>query len=475
MVVTMPNYDLIILGQGSAAFAAAIKANDLGIKTAMVGGNATPGTVIGGTCVNVGCMPSKRLITVANSFYHAMNNSFEGIKYEKSELNFKNVIEQKDRLVAKFRKEKYADVVKNLENVTYFEGKGKFISKYEVEVDHKYLKGKKFLIAVGARANIVPIKEIEKIDYLTNEEVLNLKKLPESMCIIGGRALGLEFAQTYAHFGTKVTILQRSERILPEEEPEISEALKKYLQEEGIKVITEMSINYAKRKGKNKIINVSANGKTFDIECEQILFATGRKPNTDNLGLDKVGVKADERGFVLVNNKMQTSASHVWAAGDVIGEPMLETVAAKEAATAVENAFAENKKKINFNEIPHAVFTYPEVASVGLTDAQAIQKGIKCNCAVLPFELVPKAHVIGDTRGLVKIVVDNETKQILGAHILATNAADIIHEGVLAVKFGLTVDDIIDTVHVFPTLSEAIKLAAQSFRRDLTKMSCCVE
>ncbi|MBI2543271.1 MAG: mercury(II) reductase [Candidatus Aenigmarchaeota archaeon] len=468
-------YRFVILGQGSAAFAAAIKANDLGIKTAMIGGNATRGTVIGGTCVNVGCMPSKNLITVGTVFYHAVNNSFEGIKYDKSELNFKKIIKQKDKLVRKFRKEKYADVIKNLENVTYVEGRGKFISKNKVGVGNRILKGEKFLVAVGARANVIPVQGLERGDYLTNEEALNLKELPKSMCVIGARALGLEFAQMYAHFGTKVTVLQRSERILPESEPEISEALRNYLEGEEITIYTGVKIGNVDKKGEKKLINFKVGNKTKIIECEQLLFATGRKPNTDNLGLNKVDVKTDDKGFIVINNEMQTSASDVYAAGDCTGEPMLETLAAKEGAIAVENAFTNKKRKINLKEVPSAVFTYPEVASVGLTDAEAIVEGIRCTCGVLPLELVPKAHIIGDTRGLVKLVVDKETKKIQGVHILAPHAADIIHEGTLAVKFGLTVDDIIDTVHVFPTLSEAIKLAAQSFYKDVSKLSCCTE
>ncbi|MBI2583518.1 MAG: mercury(II) reductase [Candidatus Aenigmarchaeota archaeon] len=468
-------YDLIILGQGAAAFAAAIKANELGIKTAMIGGNATPGTVIGGTCVNVGCLPSKNLITVANVFHYAANNSFEGIKYEKGALNFRKAIEQKDRLVAKFRKEKYADLIENLENVTYIEGRGRFVSKNSVEVDGKKIEGGKFIVAVGARSNIIPVKGLDEINYLTNEEALDLKELPESLCVVGGRALGLEFAQMFSHFGTKVTVLQRSERVIPEEEPEISDALRQYLEEEGIKIYTGMNINFVKKSGSKKTVNFSVKGSAKEIEADHILFATGRKPNTDGLHLDKADVKLDEKGFVKVNSEMQTSASHVFAAGDVIGEPMLETIAAKEGAVAVENAFGKARKKINFSEVPRAVFTYPEVASVGLTDAQAISKGIRCSCRTLPLSFVPKAHIIGDTRGLVKIVTDNQTKRIVGVHILAPHAADIIHEGTLAVKFKLAIDDIIDTVHVFPTLSESVKLAAQSFYKDVSKMSCCTE
>jgi len=468
-------YELIILGQGAAAFAAAIKANDLGIKTAMVGSNVTSGTLIGGTCVNVGCLPSKNLITVSTFFHKASSHSFEGIQYGKGKLNFKKVVEQKDKLVTKFRKDKYADVLMGLEHVDYIESLAKFVSKNEVKVDGRKLQGEKFLIATGARAYVPPVKGIEHIGYLTNEEALSLTELPESLCVIGGRAVGLEFAQMYAHFGVKVTVLQRSERILPETEPEIAEALAEYLEEEGIDIFTGVNMrSVGKTKGK-KVVHFTVDGKPQEVQADHILFATGRTPNTEMLDLGKAGVQLDERGFVKVNDEMQTSVPHVWAAGDVIGEPMLETVAAKEGAIAVENAFPQEKRKINFLEVPSAVFTYPEVASVGLTDAEAVANGIKCSCRTIPMSFVPKAHIIGDTRGLIKVVAERETKRVVGVHILAPHAADLIHEATLAVKFRLTVDDIIDTVHVFPTLSEAIKLAAQSFYKEVDKLSCCVE
>ncbi len=471
----MPKYELVILGQGSAAFAAAIKANELGIKTASIGANATKGAVIGGTCVNVGCVPSKNMITVGNIFHQYSAERFEAIQYGKSKLDFRKAIAEKDALVKKFRKEKYADVMRGLDSVEYIPKLGRFTSSHEVKVDGGTIEGEKFVIATGARAKIIPVKGVEESSYLTNEEALSLRELPDSMIVIGGRALGLEFAQTYAHFGTKVTVLQRNERILPDEEPEISESLKRYLEEEGIVIHNGVSLKEVSKKGEMKLVRVLVDGKEREFSAEQLLFATGRSPNTDYLDPEKAGVQLDTNGFVKVDHGMRTSAPHIWAAGDVVGEPMLETIAAKEGAVAVHNAFDENEKKINFNEVPRAVFTSPEVASVGLTDAQANGLGIRCSCGTLPLEMVPKAHIIGDTRGLVKLVVNTRTKRIVGVHILAPNAADIIHEGVLAVKFKLTIDDIIDTVHVFPTLSESIKLAAQSFYKDVSKMSCCTE
>ncbi len=471
----MRNYDLVIIGQGSAAFAAAIKANELGIKTANIGANVTKGTLIGGTCVNVGCVPSKNLITVGNIFYQHSADYFRAIRYGRSRLDFRKVMAEKDALVRKFRKEKYADVMKGLDNVEYIPKLAQFISSSEVKVDGGVISGKKLVIATGARASVPQVKGIEQVSYLTNEEALSLKELPDSMIIIGGRALGLEFAQMYAHFGTKVTILQRNERILPDEEPEISQALKLYLEQEGVAIHTGVTLKEVSEKSRKKIVRAHVNNEEKEFNADQLLFATGRTPNTEYLNPEKASVELDGNGFVKVNGQMQTSAPHIWAAGDVIGEPMLETIAAKEGATAASNALAGTKKSIDFREVPRAVFTYPEVASVGLTDAQANGQGIRCNCGILPLELVPKAHIIGDTRGLVKIVANMKTKQIVGVHILASNAADMIHEGVLAVKFKLTIDDIIDTVHVFPTLSESLKLAAQSFYRDVRMMSCCTE
>jgi mercuric reductase len=271
----MDSYRLIILGQGSAAFAAAIRANQMGVKTAMVGGNATMGTVIGGTCVNVGCMPSKRLISVGTMFYNGIDNAYEGIEYGTGKLNFRKIIQEKDRLVRKFRKEKYVDVLKNLEHVTYHPVRGKFVSRNAVEAGDETFYAEKILIATGARATVPTIRGVDKTDYLTNEEALSLTELPRSLCIVGGRALWLEFAHMYAQFGTKVTVLQRGERILPGYEPEISSALTEYLQEIGVKIYTSVKIDHISKKGKaGKSITFSAEGISRELVCDRILFCS---------------------------------------------------------------------------------------------------------------------------------------------------------------------------------------------------------
>ncbi len=463
-------FDLVIVGSGSAAFGAALKASEHDAKIAMI----EKGT-IGGTCVNVGCVPSKNLLRAGELRYYDSNRDFPGIRPGRTTLEFRRVMEQKDQIVKGLRKEKYSDVLKSLPSAKLFHGKARFASRTRVKVDGINVDGRKFVVATGSSPRIPPIQGIDKVDYLTNVEALSLRDKPNSMVILGGRALGLEFAQMYSHMGTQVTVLQRSERIIPEEEPEISDALQQYLEEEGIQIKTGAQVKQVHEKNGQKVVLATANGKEFEAEGDELLMATGREPNTKELGLEAVGVKLREDGAVKVNQEMHTTATHVWAAGDVIGEPMLETIAAKEGATAAENALRGAHRKIDFLPVPKAVFTSPQVASVGLTDKEANEKGYKCVCRTVEMKKVPKAITIRETRGLIKMVAENSTGRILGVHILGDNAADIIHEGVLAVKYRLTVDDIIDTVHVFPTMAESTKLAAMSFRKDLENLSCCAE
>lgn len=463
----MEKHDLIILGSGSAAFGAAIKAVDLGAKVTMI----EKGT-IGGTCVNVGCVPSKHLLRVGEINYYR-NHGHAGLGVTSS-LDFAGTIKEKREIVEGLRNGRYINVIDAL-GITLIRGGAAFVSKNEVNVSGRILQAGKFIIATGSSPHIIPIEGIDKVDYLTNVEAMELPELPDSMVVLGGRAIGLEFAQMFSHFGTKVTVLQRSQRIIPEEESIISDYLKTYLEEEGINIETDAGVKSVRKEKDNIVVSALVGGGKREFKAEKLLMATGRKPNTKGLGLEKAGVGVDDNGAVIVNEEMRTAAPNIWAAGDVIGEPMLETVAGKEGAIAAGNALTGKGKKMDFSAVPHAVFTMPQVASVGLTEKQAEEKGITCRCSTIPVELVPKALLAKDTRGLVKMVIDAKDERILGVHILASLAADMIHEGVLAVKYGMTIDDIIDTVHVFPTMTEAVKLVAQSFRKDISKMSCCAE
>ncbi len=471
----MEEYEYAVVGHGAAAFAAALKADDAGIKTVMIGKNETAGAILGGTCVNVGCVPSKRLITLGNLLDKINYRRFDGLSYLTRIENFSKIIQDKEFLVESMRFSKYKKVLGKLKNVKYVNGFASFKDKNILMVNGQEIRAKKILIATGARAKIPRIDGIEKIRYLTNEEALSLEKLPKSIIIVGGRALGLEFAELFAHLGVQVTLLQRSDRILPDWEPEVSYYLEQYLKEDGINIITNVKIDeVSKIKG---LINLtfSVKGIKRESKAEEILLATGRMPNIEKLNLNNIGIKLDKDGFIKINKYLETSVEGIYAAGDVTGEPMLEALAAAEGNKATINAFGGKKVAIDLNSVPSAVFTFPEAARVGLTDKEANNNGIKCACRPVMFKDLAKAGIIKDTRGLIKMVINAKTKRILGVEIVGENAADLIHESVLAIKFKLTIDDIIDTVHIFPTLSEITKLGALSFYHNIDDLSCCSE
>ncbi|HEY5606626.1 MAG TPA: mercury(II) reductase [Thermoplasmata archaeon] len=463
-------YDLIILGGGAAAFSAAIRADRNGAKAVMIDGGT-----IGGTCVNVGCVPSKRLLAVGDQFFRVARRPFQGLNLEDGwSADFRAVIRAKDRIVASLRKGKYADVLASLKGVDYVRGQAAFMSPREVKAGGQRYEGKKFVIATGSSATVPPIPGIEGVGYLTNVEALSLQERPDSMIVLGGRALGLEFAQMYQNMGTPVTVLQRSARIVPEEEPEVSEYLRRYLEEDGVRIHTGVEILSVAQTKERKVVTAKIGERKRKFEADALLLGTGRTPNTETLNLPAAGVRVKADSGVKVDAQMRTTAPHIFAGGDVKGKPMLETTAAKEGYIAAENALANRGFKMDYRAVPHAVFTNPAVASVGFTDAQANATArVRCACNTVLLKQVPKPVIVEDTRGLVKIVAEAESHRILGVHILASLAPEMIHEGVLAVKHGLTLEDIIDTVHVFPTHSEAIKLAALSFFEDVDKLSCC--
>ena len=466
----MKKYDLIVIGGGAAGFAAVMKADEMGSKTLMVNNDAVG---LGGTCVNVGCVPSKYLLNISKIVHDSQNSSFHGIRSNVS-LDFKKIMEGKDALISELRNEKYEKVLGALKNVELVQGSAKFISKTEIEVGGNIYSASKFIIATGSSTFEPPIKGIDEVDYLTNMKALNLKKLPKSMIIIGGGALGLEFSQIFSRFGTEVHLLEAMKRIVPDAEPELSILLKKYLKEDGIEIMTDAKVIEVSKDRDGVVVNVVFNEKKKILKAEKLLLAVGRKPNSSSLSLEKVNVNLGRKKEIVVNDEMKASDG-IWAAGDVTGEPMLETVSAREGMIAANNALSSEKIKMNYTVVPQAVFTDPQLASVGLTDKKANVKGIACDCNTVSMKLVPKARVVNEVKGAIKLVVDKNTEEIEGVHILAASAADLIHEGVVIVKNKMTLNDVVNTLHIFPTLSEGIKLAAQSFKRDVSKMSCCVE
>ena len=463
-------YDLIIIGAGAAGFSAAVRANELG-KSVLLIDDGKIG--IGGTCVNVGCLPTKYLLNVAKTYYRARNITFKGLKISAS-INFKEIMDGKDEVVRELRDEKYVDLLKSLENVEFLDGRAELVSGNEVRVDSKVYRGENILIATGSSTNVPNIPGLREVGYITHIEALNMRQLPSSIIVIGGGPLGVEFSQIFSRFGADVTILQRDERIVKREDADLANMLKNYLLEEGIKVYTNVKIKKVYREGLEKVVEANVDGELKRFSGEEIFLATGRRPNTSNMGLEKVGIRFGKRGEILTNIYMRAN-KYIWAAGDVTGEPMLETIAAREGWIAANNALNSEKVPMNYTVVPHAIFTDPELAGVGLTDYKASEIGIPVDTRIIPMEHIPKAKAIKATKGAVKIVINKETGKIIGIHILSENAADLIHEATMIVKCGLKVEDVIATTHVFPTLSEAIKIAAQSFKRDITKMPCCLE
>ncbi|MFQ5759208.1 MAG: dihydrolipoyl dehydrogenase family protein, partial [Candidatus Bathyarchaeia archaeon] len=343
-------FDLIILGGGSAAFGAAMKANELDAKTTMIEQG-----MLGGTCINVGCLPTKHLLHVAERLHSSNNHQFVGLKSNAS-IDFKTIIEEKEKLIDNLREEKYEKVLDSLANITLIQGHARFVSKNEVEVNGETYKADRFIIATGSSPFIPPIKGIEDTNYLTSVEALSLKRKPESMIVLGGGPLGVEFAQMYARFGTRVCLLEMAERLVIREEPELAGLLQQYLEAERIEVCTSAEVKSAQKDGQETILKAIVDGETRVYRAEALLVATGRRPNTSGFGLELTGVKLDNRGGIVVDDEMRAT-ENVWATGDVKGEPMLETVAAKEGSIAANNALSHSKKKMDYTVVPHAVFS----------------------------------------------------------------------------------------------------------------------
>lgn len=467
----MNEYDLIIIGGGAGAFAAAIKANELGAKTLLI----NKGLPLGGTCVNVGCVPSKTLLWAGEVMHLTENHRIPGIEIEVKNFDFATVVQHELDLVDKLRNEKYEKVLSQLENVSHVEGKATFLSQTEIEVNGQKYAAKKFVIAAGSTATVPPIENIREVGYLTHIEALQIKIQPKELIVVGAGPLGLEFTQMYSRFGTKVTVLQRSDSIFPPAEKELTTRLAEILTNEGITIKTNVRIKSARKEGNKKIITYAINDKEEEVLADEVLLATGKTPNTQELNLNKAGVNIDEKQAIKVTPQFQTSQPHIFAVGDVTNLPIREEpTAGKEGTLAAENALSSTQNSIDYNTVPWTIFTDPQLAGVGLTEEQEMKQLGRCLCRTVSFADVPKALIIGRTEGLIKMVIHPEIKLVLGVHILAPNAGDLIAQAMWLVKNKNTTDDVTNSLPMFPTLSEAIKIAALSFTQDISKLSCCL-
>lgn len=461
------NYDLLIIGSGAAAFSSAIKAIEYGAKVGMI----ERGTV-GGTCVNIGCVPSKTLLRAGEINHLSKDNPFIGLQTSAGEVDLASLITQKDKLVSELRNQKYVDLIDEY-NFDLIKGEAKFVDASTVEVNGAKLSAKRFLIATGASSSLPQISGLEEMDYLTSTTLLELKKIPKRLTVIGSGYIGMELGQLFHHLGSEITLMQRSERLLKEYDPEISESVEKALIEQGISLVKGATFERVEQSEEIKKVYVTVNGSREVIESDQLLVATGRKPNTDSLNLSAAGVETGKNNEILLNDFGQTSNEKIYAAGDVTLGPQFVYVAAYEGGIITDNAIGGLNKKIDLSVVPAVTFTNPTVATVGLTEEQAKEKGYDVKISVLPLDAVPRAIVNRETTGVFKLVADAETLKVLGVHIVSENAGDVIYAASLAVKFGLTIEDLTETLAPYLTMAEGLKLAALTFDKDISKLSCC--
>ncbi|MEX2252377.1 MAG: mercury(II) reductase [Acidimicrobiia bacterium] len=460
-------YDLLIIGAGSAAFAAAIKASELGARVAMVERDT-----VGGTCVNIGCVPSKTLLAAAHHYHRAGHSPFAGVPTTVGTVDLQALVAQKDELVATMRQEKYEDLI-DIYGIDLIRGEARFTGPDTVEVDGRQVRAGRFLIATGAAPWAPPIEGLDDTGYLTSTTALELTQLPAELVVIGANAIGLELGQLFLHLGTRVTFVEALDRIAPFEEPEISAALGEHLESLGARVLTSATVTKAGRAGNRRWLNVKMDGNNERIEADHLLVATGRRARTSALGLDATGVDTDHRGHVVVDERMATSNPVVFAAGDVTTLPQFVYVAALSGAVAAEHALRGTGRRIDLATMPRVTFTSPPIAAVGLTETEAKEAGHRVITSLLPLEVVPRALVDHASSGLIKLVAAETDGRLLGAHILADGAGDVIQAAIMALKYRATIDEIAATFHPYLTMAEGFKLAAQGFSKDVKHLSCC--
>lgn len=470
-------FDVAVIGAGSAGFSAAITAADLGARVALVG----HGT-IGGTCVNVGCVPSKTLIRAAEAVHAGQaSRRFPGLGGSLKLEDWAALAASKDELVAGLRQKKYVDLLLAYPGVTYVEGRARFVDG-KLLVDDAPMPVGKIILAMGARAAVPPIPGLEDVPWLSSTSALALERLPRSLLVIGGGVIGVELGQMFARLGVAVTICCRS-RLLPDMDPEFSAALQTYLKAEGIRVCT--GVGYQRIVQTDHGIELTCDrpagkGAARDgdaavevIAAEQVLIATGRQPNSDGMGLEAQGIELSRNGGIVIDDYLETTLAGVYAAGDVTGRDQFVYMAAYGAKLAARNAVGGNDHRYDNSTMPAVVFTDPQVASVGLTEAAARAQGMDIKTSLLPLDQVPRALAARDTRGLIKLVADKATVRLLGGQIMAPEGADAIQTMVLAIKHGMTATELGATIFPYLTTVEGLKLAAQTFDMDVSKLSCC--
>jgi mycothione reductase len=446
----MKEYDVVVIGAGDVGLGIVFKAVSGGLKVALIEkGN------VGGTCINVGCVPSKTLLSSADRMMEIREAVKLGVRTEVTGIDFPLIMSRMRNAVESGRNG-IRGALSEIKNLDFYQEEVRFAGEYILALRGRKIRGKKIFIASGARPFIPLVKGLDRIAYLTNENVLDLKEAPGSMVIIGGGYVAVEYAHFFSALGTRVTVIERGSRLVAGEEPEISDLLRKKM-ENRMEVFTDMEVREAAPAGGGCMVLVKdlTSGAERDIGAEKVMVATGRKSNADILEVGNTGVETDERNFIRVNDYLETGKKNIWALGDIIGRQMFTHAGDREAEVAWHNATHRKRIKMDFGSVPHAVFTHPEIASIGLTEEQA-KKDYKVLVGKAKYSDTVKGTAMGEEDGFAKAVVERKTGRILGFHIIGPHASLIIQEVVNAVSNKSDMRYITGSMHIFPALSDLV-------------------
>lgn len=456
----MSQFDVTVIGSGPGGYVAAIRAAQLGFKTAIIEKYPT----MGGTCLNVGCIPSKALLDSSEHFHNATHNfANHGILVDSPKADLARMVARKNEVVEQTTKG--IEFLMDKNKITVFQGVGSFESPTQVKItkedgSSEVIESKYSIIATGSKPSVLPFVTLDKERIITSTEALSLKEIPKHLVVIGGGVIGLELGSVYKRLGAEVTVVEYLDKIIPGMDGSLSKELQKVLKKQGVKFMLSTAVSAVERKGDSVVVTAkNKKNEEITIEGDYVLVAVGRKPYTDGLGLENAGVELDERGKVKVNEHLQTNVQNIYAIGDVIKGAMLAHKASEEGVLVAEQ-LAGQKPHINYNLIPGVVYTWPEVAGVGKTQEQLQEEGRKVKVGNFPMRALGRSRASGDIDGFIKILADEETDEVLGVHMVGARAADMIAAAVTAMEFRASAEDIARMSHAHPSYAEAIKEAA---------------